>query len=81
MSSGDRIYLLWHVRSFELDGEIEDDEKLLGAFTTPEKARTAIFGLLEKPGFRDCPEGFEISGDKLDQDSWTEGFANVCEEE
>jgi hypothetical protein len=26
------------------------------------------------PGFRDCPEGFQIFDNVLDRDGWTEGF-------
>jgi hypothetical protein len=30
-----------------------------------------------QPGFRDLPNGFEISECKLDRDGWTEGYATV----
>ena len=69
-----KVYLLWHVHT---DDDDVDDEKLIGVYSTEEKAKDAIERLKEKPGFRDYPDGFEICDDVVDRDSWTEGFISV----
>lgn len=65
------VYKLYHIREKE-DGN--DDEKLIGIYTTEEKAKAAIQRVIGKPGFRDHPDGFQIFDHLLDRDGWTEGF-------
>ncbi len=65
------VHLLWHVRE---DDEYKEDAKLIGVYSSDEKARSAIERLTPQPGFRDYPAGFEISNYLLDQDNWEEGF-------
>jgi hypothetical protein len=70
-------YDLWHLR---YDGR-EDHDKLLGIFSTKEKAEEALDLLRDKPGFRDHPEGFEICDGPIDETSWLEGFASLWGDE
>jgi hypothetical protein len=65
------VHLLWHVRE---DDEYKEDAKLIGVYSSDEKATSAIERLTSQPGFRDYPAGFEISKYLLDQDHWEEGF-------
>ncbi|WP_443946597.1 hypothetical protein ACJVDH_05680 [Pedobacter sp. AW1-32] len=67
------VYLLWHTHVNENleDGE---DVKLIGAYSTREKAEEALSRSIRLEGFKDFPEGFEISAYKLDKDEWTSGF-------
>lgn len=64
------VFKLYHIRAKD-DG---DDEKLIGIYTTNEKAMAAIQRLRGLPGFKDYPLGFEIFEHVLDKDGWTEGF-------
>ncbi|HZK91157.1 MAG TPA: hypothetical protein VFC56_13510 [Stellaceae bacterium] len=55
-------YELWHER---YDGR-EDHDKLLGVYSTREKAEEAPALLRGKPGFRDHPDGFDIRPGGMD---------------
>lgn len=72
------VYKLYHIRT-RPDGE--DDEKLIGIYTTEEKAKAAIERVKGAPGFRDYPDGFEIFEHRLDEDGWVEGFISADEAE
>lgn len=65
------VYLVWHTNP------LNDDEKLIGVYSSDERARDVIQRYLDKPGFKDSPEGFEIAPYDLDKDEWTEGFVRV----
>jgi len=65
------VYKLYHVRT-RPDGV--EDEKLIGIYTTEQKAKEAIQRAIGLPGFRDFPDGFKILEHLLDRDSWLEGF-------
>lgn len=65
-----KVYLLWH--SYELEGSEED--KLIGVYSTRERAEQAVERKLQYPGFRDHPEGFLIANFTIDKDQWSEGF-------
>jgi hypothetical protein len=69
-----KIYLLWHVHKLN---ELDDDEKLIGAYSSEEKAEEAKLRAMKKPGFQDAPDGFEISPYEVDQDHWLEGFVTA----
>ena len=69
----DRVFLLWHVHPVEG----EEDEKLIGVYKTHDAAQEAIARLGDKPGFRDCPEGFLVEAYEFGQDHWTEGYVTV----
>lgn len=74
----DTVYLLWHVRA---DDRYADDTKLIGVYRSREKADAAVVRMKRQPGFRDYPEGFEVSAYALDEDNWTEGFVIVVDGE
>ena len=66
-----QVYLLWHTHELE-DGE--SSEKLLGAYSTEEKATSRIAAARKLPGFREAPAGFEVAPYVVDRDEWVEGF-------
>ncbi len=74
----DTVYLLWHVRA---DDRYADDAKLIGVYRSRENADAAVSRVKGQPGFRDYPEGFEISPITLDEDNWTEGFVIIVDGE
>jgi hypothetical protein len=77
------VYVLHHVH---LLGD-EDEVKLIGVYSTEERARAAAGRLASQPGFSDYPklldldddprEGFEIAEYEVDRDHWTEGYVTV----
>ena len=72
------VFLLWHVHEFP-DGE--EDAKLIGVYSTREKAEQARQRLAVHPGFRELPEGFQVSAYQLDRDHWTEGYVTETHED
>jgi hypothetical protein len=68
------VYLLWHVRSDDEDG---DDAKLIGVYSCEASAQSAIDRKKNQPGFVDHPDGFEIAEYKIDRDAWSEGFVSA----
>ena len=58
------IYALCHCRE---DEEGHDNEKLLGIYSTWEKAQQGLTLVRDKPYFRDFPECFEILEGGLDE--------------
>ncbi|MGW2160546.1 DUF7336 domain-containing protein [Nonomuraea sp. NPDC001699] len=85
-----RVYLLWHVHHVArdedgnvmhfVDGDFSaqedrgDDVKLLGVYSSQERARQRIASARELPGFRDEPRCFWYGEHEIDTDKWTEGF-------
>jgi hypothetical protein len=65
------VYPLWHVYVRESG---EEEQKLIGIYSTRANAEAAIERLKDKPGFKDYPQCFEIFEHTLDRDGWTEGF-------
>lgn len=72
------VFLLWHVNEL-LGGE--EDEKLIGVYSSQETAEGAKQRVLSQPGFRDVPEGFVIDRYQVDQDHGTEGYITVTHED
>ncbi|PWM58632.1 MAG: hypothetical protein DBX91_08770 [Subdoligranulum variabile] len=70
------VYLLWH--SYELENGCEET-KMLGVFSSEEKARDAIAFYRGLPGFRDRPKDFCIDWYELDVRHWTEGYISWAE--
>ena len=69
------VFLLQHVHEFE-DGH--EEVKLIGVFSSEALARAAQQRVSGQPGFRDLPEGFEISEHRVDGDiGWPEGYITV----
>jgi hypothetical protein len=66
------VYLLWHWGSSEPSEG--DDPMLLGVYSTRERAEARVKDAVTQPGFRDYPNGFEISPSEVDKDEWTQGF-------
>ena len=60
------VYILWHVRPGEDDAD-DGNAKLIGVFDSIEKAQSAIADLLNKPGFKDYPDHFQISDYELNE--------------
>jgi homoserine kinase type II len=65
------VYILQHARPKD-DGD--EDEKLIGVYSSSAAAEAAIERLRTQPGFRDWPSEFHIDPYDLDVDHWTEGF-------
>jgi hypothetical protein len=51
------IYMLQHVYR---DAAGENSTKIIGFYTSLEKAHEAAFALQKQPGFEDHPTGFEV---------------------
>jgi hypothetical protein len=68
------VYVLHH--SHDLESE-ETDIKLIGVYSTKEKAKRAISKLSVQPGFKDTREGFNIDRYEIDKEHWEEGFITV----
>jgi homoserine kinase type II len=60
--------------AYHWQDEDERTLKTIGYFSDEAKARTAIESVKSQPGFRDCPDGFEISPQLIDVIGWSEGF-------
>lgn len=72
-----QVVLLWHVHPL---GDGQDDEKLIGVYSTEELAQRAIERRRDQPGFREWPEGFQLHSYSVDDDSgWPEGYLTVCD--
>jgi len=68
-----RIYLVQHV--YKVDGEDDNEEvKLIGVYSTKDKAKAATRRLAEQVGFKDYPDGFIIGPMVLNRDYWATGF-------
>jgi hypothetical protein len=72
-----KVYVLHHTH--DLDSE-DTDIKLIGVYSTEEKAQNAITKLSFLPGFRDSRQGFHIDKYEMDKDHWQEGFVSTEEE-
>ena len=70
----EKVFALWHERTDETGC---DHEKMLGVYSTEQKAREAMEFLRDKPGFKDYPEGFYIRHCTIDRTEMVEGFVTV----
>ena len=70
------VYLLSHTHEVNPG---EEDDKLIGVYSTPEKAEAARRRALTWPGFRDVPDGFSIDQYEVDSDDygWTQGYITL----
>lgn len=64
------VYLLQHLR----EEDDYEDIKLIGIFSSEDKANESKKKHACLPGFNESPEGFSIDEYKIDQDFWNEGF-------
>jgi hypothetical protein len=69
------VFILWHTH--EISGE--SDEKLIGVYKSRKDAEAAIHRLSNKPGFKDTPDGFEMTEYILGKDHWTGGYLAQAE--
>ena len=72
------VFVLWHVHA-------DDDDELVGVYSSETEAMRAIQRLCMLPGFRNNPElvqyggtseGFVIARYELDRDQWPEGHVS-----
>ena len=68
------VFVLQHVHTRE-DGV--EDVKLIGVYSSREKAEAAVARLGPLPGFVDAQEGFHIDEYRIDQDHWAEGYVTA----
>jgi hypothetical protein len=67
------VYILQHTHDLNDD---DQDIKLIGVYSTEEKAQKAISKLSSLPGFKDTLQSFYIDKYEIDKDHWSEGFTN-----
>jgi hypothetical protein len=66
------VYLLWFVKEMA-EGQ-DDEELLIGVYSSESEARAAIERVRNKRGFAEFQDGLQICPYQLDRDHWTEGF-------
>lgn len=72
------VFLLWHTHDLTDDDGTHEEVKLIGVFSSEEKANEAIDLLKDKEGFRDYPsDNFEIHKNTVDRPGWTDGFCTA----
>jgi hypothetical protein len=69
-----QVYLLWHVHELAAG---QDDEKLIGVYSSKDEANEALKRAKHLPGFCELPDGFVIAPYTLDEDYWLEGYCTV----
>jgi hypothetical protein len=68
------VYVVEHSYEVGEDGEF-DETKLIGIYSSEEKAKQVIQKYIILPGFEDHPiECFYIEKYEIDKDEWAEGF-------
>jgi hypothetical protein len=65
------VWLLWHGDDIEED---TPEAKLLGVYSSEERAQERIDRSRSVTGFQDYPDAFTISRSEVDKDEWVEGF-------
>jgi hypothetical protein len=74
MTDDASVWLAWHASETDDCNEF----KLIGVFSTRERAEAAIDARRGKPGFSDQPDGFDLGRYVLDRDTaWLDGFITV----
>jgi len=68
-----KVFLVQHAYYLEEEEEI----KIIGIYSTQDKAEEAIAKLRSQPGFQDTPKDFYIDTYTMDQDHWSEGYVTV----
>ena len=68
------VYLLWHMHETPAG---EEDNKLIGVYSSPEAAEQARQRKIAFPGFRQLPDGFVVDPYTVDEDAWSEGFVTM----
>ena len=70
MEANTKVWFLWH--RYKKHGQ--EEEKLIGVYSTKVLAQAAKKRMLDKPGFMERPGGFHIGSQILDKDFWKDGF-------
>lgn len=68
------VYVLQH--SYALQNGC-DETKLLGVFSSEDKAQQAIEMYRTLPGFCEHPQDFHLDKYLVDETCWTEGFCTI----
>jgi hypothetical protein len=69
-----KIFILWHNHKSSSNNE---DEKLIGVYSTRRKALRAKSRTSKLKGFRRSIKGFTIDEYVVDKDNWQEGFVTL----
>jgi hypothetical protein len=73
------VFIVQHSYEVGEDG-LYDETKLIGIYSSLEKAESVVERYKTLPGFRDYIDAFHISEYEIDKDSnWTEGFIKWSE--
>jgi hypothetical protein len=73
------VYFLYHIDDRLTEG-VYHQGKIVGIYSTIEKARAAIIRSRDLPGFKDFPEQWRIYRRTLNRDSWSNGFVKETHE-
>lgn len=69
-----KVFVVVHVHEITQD---QEDVKLIGVYSTEERAKEAIRRSLLLPGFAESTDGFGIDAYEVDEDHWTEGYVTL----
>ena len=72
-----RVFLLQHTHTSEDEGDEGEDVKVIGIYSSEQRARDAIARMSTLPGFSGAGGDFHISGYDVDVDHWQEGFVTT----
>jgi hypothetical protein len=72
------VYLVQHSYEVGENGEF-DEVKLIGVYSTQEKAEEVVERYKEIPGFKNYLNGFHIGEHEINKDNWNEGFISWLE--
>lgn len=68
------VFILWHSHKAEAQ---DNEDKLIGVYSSRRQAELAIKRARLLPGFRDYPRGFLIDKYPIGNDHWCEGFITL----
>lgn len=72
------VFLVQHSYEVGEDG-LYDETKLIGIYSSLDKAESIVERYKRLPGFRDYLDAFYISEHEIGKDNWTEGFIKWSE--
>lgn len=67
------VFVVQH--AYERDGA--EEVKLIGVYSSKERAESAVERMRKLPGFCDHPDDFHVNAHVLDNDNWTSGFVTI----
>jgi homoserine kinase type II len=71
------VWVVWHIDD-DAAYRSDENEKLIGVYSSEQLANDAIERLGNKPGFRDFRERWRVDEYLLDKDGmWADGFVTV----